>query len=277
MKKLITVMTLLICLALLIGCQAKISLIDEELDKVNRIQVVLAMGNPVYGAESKIIEDEIAGFIEAFGLATLGKRVADDDVVVSDTSKYILYNGSTEVYKISFNGNDSTRVWYKGHWYYVNYENQSPYELYKASPADIVTVDEDLHIMPVIPTPKEVRVYSDGNDYGLADVDKAVALLNGHINTDNSQVAAWEVLTEDIQRMKAKACCIELIYEVPQVILLDNPLNDVTKLFIPLSGEEAGLVFFSKGEDYCSGPCLGYHDEALEILYPQFHITPPKQ
>lgn len=127
--------------------------INEE--EINKIQVVLAMGNPEYGAESKIItdKDEIKAIIHTFNSAYLKAKVKDDDIVVSNCSTYYFYNDDKVIKKIFFNGNDSQRVFKDLKVYYIDYKDkQKPIEIYKNSKAEEIIVDEQLN---KIERPKE--------------------------------------------------------------------------------------------------------------------------
>lgn len=134
------------------GCgPAGSPLLTESLDaeEVTGIFVVLAMGNPEYGADSRMIEDpgEIDALVEAFNGASVGERVKDVDLAVADTSRYRVYRGDVLIEEIVFNGNDSERVWHSSGWRYVSYPDETPYDIYRNSEAEIVVVDEDLQPM----------------------------------------------------------------------------------------------------------------------------------
>ena len=131
------------------GCSR--DLLSEPLDasEIDKIQVVLAMGNPEYGADSKIITNrvEIEGLVNAFNGATIGDRVRDSDLAVADASRYYLYSEGSLVREFVFNANDSERIWYNSKWHYISYPDEKPYDLYRASEADVIVVDEDLNEM----------------------------------------------------------------------------------------------------------------------------------
>ena len=154
MKKIRLILILLICVALLAGC-AKPKVLKDNLKGVDRLQVVLAMGNPAYGTESKIITDadEITTFVETLRSATIVGKVAEDDVAVGDASKYIFAGGNETLYQATFNVNDSTRVWHDGCWHHVTYTDKTLYELYKESEAKVIRVDEHFNVMPTFPEP----------------------------------------------------------------------------------------------------------------------------
>ena len=153
-KNVVTTITLCLMVLFFGGCSSVNSLVAEKIDpaKVDRIQVVLAGGTPELGQESKIIsdEEEIAQIIDAINAAQIGKIVEEMDIVIADTSRYYLYCNDTLLEAITFNGNDSNRVWYDNNYYYVEYENKTLYELFNASTAPIIIVDEELNQMESI-------------------------------------------------------------------------------------------------------------------------------
>jgi hypothetical protein len=116
---------------------------------INRIQFVQAMGNPAYGANSKIIteQSEIAGFIGAFNGAVVGDEVRREDVGIGSPSTIILFGGDTIVHQFFFNVNDTDRVFLNSRFYYVKYPDLTPFELYLESSAEVIVVDENLIVM----------------------------------------------------------------------------------------------------------------------------------
>jgi len=148
MRKNKIVFILFFVLLTLSSCRSQAFLLDNHIspDDISQIQVVLAMGNPEYGAESKIITDrnEIENIVNAFNEATIGDEVTDDDFHVAFPSRYYFFIGETIAYQFSFNGNDTERIWIDGNLYWVYYANQSPFELYQESSATQIIVDENL-------------------------------------------------------------------------------------------------------------------------------------
>lgn len=130
-----------------VGCSDKL-LLKEQLvySDIDRIQIVTAMGNPEYGADSKTITDpeEIKSLIDTFNSAKLGKKVPEDDLGIGMPSKYSFYSDGKVIAKFQFNVNDTNVIWYNGDYHYVEYGKglKTPYELYKNSTAEIVVVDE---------------------------------------------------------------------------------------------------------------------------------------
>ena len=152
MKRIILIVVTCFVAAILSGCCSDKNLLTEKLEAQNieTIQVVLAMGNPEYGADSKVIRDEseIQEFVNAFNGASIGKRVKKVDEAVSDASKYFFYGDDESLLLVFyFNGNDSERIWYNSNWHYISYSGKKPFELYKDSQAESIVVDEDLNIM----------------------------------------------------------------------------------------------------------------------------------
>lgn len=149
MKHLVPLTIAILLVLVATGCSR--DLLSEPLDagEIDQIQVVLAMGNPEYGADSKIITDrgEIEGLVNAFNGATLGDRVQDRDLGVAGASRYYLYSEGSLVREFVFNANDSERIWYNSKWHYISYPDEKPYDLYRASEADVIVVDEDLNEM----------------------------------------------------------------------------------------------------------------------------------
>lgn len=147
MKKINIIVAIILIIFTLSGCNSTKDLLTHKIEAndIDKIQIILAMGNPEYGAKSKIIteKDEISSLVDIFNKATIGKKIEDDDIVCSDASKYYFYSKDTLVQQFFFNGNDSERIWYNSNWYYFNYTDKKPYELYKSSVAEIIIVDEN--------------------------------------------------------------------------------------------------------------------------------------
>ncbi len=148
MKKIIKISFGMVMLIVLSGCNSrKNKLLKEKMnvDEIDKIQVVLAMGNPKFGADSKIITDrnEIMEMVECFNNATVGEEVDDMDVDVSFTSNYYFYNGDNILIEIFFNGNKTDKLVLNSKFYYMEYSNDTPYELYKKSNAEAIKVYEE--------------------------------------------------------------------------------------------------------------------------------------
>ncbi|WP_350342970.1 hypothetical protein PRVXT_002239 [Proteinivorax tanatarense] len=149
MKKISTTTVYMILLILLTftGCSEK-QLISEQFESsnINKVQVITAMGNPKYGADSKIITDtkEIELFVDTFNSGVIGDRV-DDNIADVAASSYRFYfnDGSYEVF--TFNGNDTNIIWHDNNYYYVDYDEnfKTPYDLYHYSNAEVIVVDKE--------------------------------------------------------------------------------------------------------------------------------------
>lgn len=74
-KQLNIILILLLAITVLVGCSHK-SLLKEQLisSEINKVQIVSAIGNPEYGADSKKIEspEEIRLLTETFNSAKIG-------------------------------------------------------------------------------------------------------------------------------------------------------------------------------------------------------------
>ena len=70
-----------LCLLCLVGCGKK-ELLQEKLDanEIDKVVVTLAMGNPAYGADCKVITDEteIAKLVAVFNGAVVEERIDPD-------------------------------------------------------------------------------------------------------------------------------------------------------------------------------------------------------
>ena len=135
--------------ALITGCSSKKQLLDTNISCgiIDKIQVVTAMGNPAYGADSKIItnENEIKLFVDTFNGATTGKKIEIIDTNLAMPSFYYFYSNNTLVAQFAFNGNDTNKIWLKDNFYSIDYaeDKKTPFELYIDSKADIFVVDEN--------------------------------------------------------------------------------------------------------------------------------------
>ena len=148
MKKLFSLIFVLIMVMGLVGCQDDMSSLSKfESNDVDKIVVTLAMGNPEYGADSKTITDsnEINEFIEVFNNGHLGGTISDDDIGVGGASTYSFYKDDEVIQTFSFNVNDTKIVWHDDKWRDVVYLENSllPYDLYEQSTSEIVIVDVD--------------------------------------------------------------------------------------------------------------------------------------
>ena len=145
-KKLLLCM--LLCLFCLGGCGKK-ELLQEKLDAdaIDRVVVLLAMGNPAYGADCKVITDgeEIEKLIALFNGAEIGKKIDPAEEYVAGSGSYTFFSGEEQVVKFNCNGNDPERIWINDGFYEIDYPDDKvdPYALYSQSKAEAVVVDEN--------------------------------------------------------------------------------------------------------------------------------------
>lgn len=118
----------LLCLVCLMGCEGQFKLL--QVDEVDRIEVLLASDQDVSRTEviSITAPDELRGMMKILRSGKLGRRVADRDMFLVQSSYYVLYKGDEVVQMISFNGNDSRHVWRGVECFEVKYSGMTPYE-----------------------------------------------------------------------------------------------------------------------------------------------------
>jgi hypothetical protein len=147
-RYIIFILIISLLMIILVGCSDK-SLLKEQLvsSDIDKIQIVTAMGNPEYGADSKTITspEEIKSLIDTFNSAKIGKKVQENDLGIGIPSQYSFYSDGEVIAKFEFNVNDTNVIWYNGNYYYVEYGKglKTPYELYQNSTAEIVVVNEN--------------------------------------------------------------------------------------------------------------------------------------
>lgn len=126
-KKLVVIL----CFFCLMGCEKQFKLL--QVDSVDKIEVLLASENEESRTEVIILTevDEVRGMMKILRTGKLGRRVADRDMSLVQSSYYVLYKGDEVVQMISFNGNDSKRVWRGIECFEVSYSNMTPYEFIK--------------------------------------------------------------------------------------------------------------------------------------------------
>ena len=146
--------TITILALFLFACSNK-SLLDKPLraDEIDKIQIALSMGNPAYGAESKIITDknEIKELVTTINNATIMNKVNEDNRGIGFPTHYYFYNGETLIQHIIFNEIHTEIVLKDQYYYYVKYTGKTPYELYESSKAEIIIVDLELNVMDKVP------------------------------------------------------------------------------------------------------------------------------
>ncbi|MDR2183666.1 MAG: hypothetical protein LBE55_05780 [Clostridiales bacterium] len=146
-RKILVGISSIMLLLMFSGCSTSNALLDDKinLDDIDAIQVVLAMGNPAYGADSKIITDrnEIDAFVRAFNSATIGDEVDPLNVGIGFHSSYYIYSGNSLVHQFRFNVNDTSVIWWNEGWHYIYYDGNTPFELFQISTAPVIVVDEN--------------------------------------------------------------------------------------------------------------------------------------
>lgn len=137
----------LLCMVCLSGC-GKEELLKEKLDaeEVDKVVVTMAMGNPAYGAECKVITDpqEVQDFIYLFNHAEVDERIEKGEEWEALSGSYTFFSGEEQVVKFNVNGNDPARIWINDAFYEIEYPDDmvDPYGLYGYSDAEIIRVDE---------------------------------------------------------------------------------------------------------------------------------------
>ena len=118
----------LLCFLGLIGCQEQFNLL--QVDEVDKIEVLLASDEDVSRTEVITITEpvELRGMMRILRSGKLGRRIADRDMYLVQSSYYVLYKDDEVVQMISFNGNDSRHVWRGVECFEVKYSGMTPYE-----------------------------------------------------------------------------------------------------------------------------------------------------
>ena len=103
----------LLCLLCLTGCGKK-ELLKEKLDasQIDKVVVTMAMGNPAYGAECKVITDAetVQEFVFLFNNAEVDEKIDSGEEWVADSGSYVFFSGEEQVAKFNVNGNDPERI-----------------------------------------------------------------------------------------------------------------------------------------------------------------------
>lgn len=138
----------LFCLLCLAGC-GKRELLNEKLDasQIDKVVVTMAMGNPDYGAEAKVITDpkEVQDFVFLFNNAEVEERINTGEEWVAGSGSYAFFSGGEQIVKFNVNGNDPERIWINDAFYEIEYPDDmaDPYGLYSYSDAEKILVDEN--------------------------------------------------------------------------------------------------------------------------------------
>jgi len=133
---------------MLAGCSSSTPLLDSPInpDEITRIQFAQAMGNPTYGADSKIITErgEIETLVAAFNGAVVGGEAAWENLGIGFHSTIVFFSGDAIAHQFFFNVNNTEAVLIDSRFHYVEYPGMTPFELYLQSRAEVIVVDEDL-------------------------------------------------------------------------------------------------------------------------------------
>lgn len=114
--------------------------------KVDRIEVTLTTASG--SAAGKVVEDpnEVGALVNIFTEATITDRVPDGEWTVQLPCTYRFYDGEELLATLSFHGNEGTAIYRRGGALYkVEYAGSTPYDLYLASRADAILVNEISH------------------------------------------------------------------------------------------------------------------------------------
>lgn len=137
-----------LCMLCLSGC-GKRKLLKEKLDasQIDKVVVTMAMGNPAYGAECKVITTpkEVQDFVFLFNNAEVDEKIDTGEEWVAESGSYAFFNGEEQIIKFNVNGNDPERIWINDAFYEIEYPEDmfTPYGLYSYSDAEIIYVDEN--------------------------------------------------------------------------------------------------------------------------------------
>ena len=137
-----------LCMLCLSGC-GKRKLLKEKLDvsQIDKVVVTMAMGNPAYGAECKVITTpkEVQDFVFLFNNAEVDEKIDTGEEWVTGSGSYAFFNGEEQIIKFNVNGNDPERIWINDAFYEIEYPDDmlNPYGLYSYSDAEIIYVDEN--------------------------------------------------------------------------------------------------------------------------------------
>lgn len=146
MKTKMVAICLVILLVMLAGCDSSKQLLEGVIDEseVDEVQFVMAMGNPEYGAESRIItdKDEVIQWLDCLNHGKIGDKVPQDDIGIGENYKLYIRNDGHDIYVFQFKGPGV--IWYKSDWYYIDYDGLNPFELYRDSVAMMTVVDDKL-------------------------------------------------------------------------------------------------------------------------------------
>lgn len=156
MKKIIFLIVASCCLMLLLtACHTKNeSISDFQYEQIDKIQIISTMGNPEYGADSRVItdENEMKELIDTFNSGIIGKKLADTDIKIGFMSRYFFYHNGEVVVEYGFNANDTNTIWWNDAYRNISYgENaKTPFAIYQDSQSPKIVVDKDGQEMDLI-------------------------------------------------------------------------------------------------------------------------------
>ncbi|ONI46572.1 hypothetical protein AN640_00660 [Candidatus Epulonipiscium fishelsonii] len=145
------------------GSDNKLANINKN--EVSRIQVIGTMGNPMYGADSKIIvnREEIKNFVNTFNSGEIGKKVKEKDILIGFSNKYIFFDEDKVIAEYNFNVNNTNIIGIDGEFYYIKYDKklELPNELYEKSKSQKIVVDSNGTPMDLVRYNNETYVKSE--------------------------------------------------------------------------------------------------------------------
>jgi len=114
---------------------------------VTKIQIVKAMGNPQYGAESKIFtnEDEVSSLIDAMNNITIEEKVKSGDMGVGDDIDFYYYLDDGTINEFQFRSHNT--IWLAEDLYYISFNGKSIFDIYDSSSTEEIKVDKNLKEM----------------------------------------------------------------------------------------------------------------------------------
>lgn len=138
--------------------------------------------------------------------------------------------------------------------------------------------------------PEKIVFYHNGKPQTLTEemCDDVIREINKATRKEKWGMLKLAVFNEDIDKIKEENYCIEIHYDInsdgTQLLngLNGESINNMTfrfeKVFIPLNGNEEGVIFFEKDGIYRSGPIKAYNynlaEEILKDILDEWVIPP---
>lgn len=138
--------------------------------------------------------------------------------------------------------------------------------------------------------PEKIIFYHNGKPQTLTEemCEDVIDEINKATRKEKWGMLKLAVFNEDIDKIKEENYCIEIHYDInsdgTQLLngLKGESINNMTfrfeKVFIPLSGNYEGVMFFEKDGIYRSGPIKAYNynlsEEILKDILDEW-VTPP--